>query len=174
IISIDKCLFFKSLKDDNMLERIGVNEKNYLHKLTDDNINNDILVDYVKEKMMEVYKETNLNRYNIINNIYLTSKTWDTNNYLTPTLKVKRFSVFKDYAFFIDEVKNIYKNKLKGTVVVDSKNNGEKEKKDSKRFEDMSHSNEKQKNLGKNEKDVENKKVKLGTTHGTGEQEMNK
>ncbi|SCQ12632.1 acyl-CoA synthetase [Plasmodium gaboni] len=174
IISIDKCLFFKSLKDDNMLERIGVNEKNYLHKLTDDNINNDILVDYVKEKMMEVYKETNLNRYNIINNIYLTSKTWDTNNYLTPTLKVKRFSVFKDYAFFIDEVKNIYKDKLKGTVVVDSKNNGEKEKKDSKRFEDMSHSNEKQKNLGKHEKDVENKKVKLGTTHGTGEQEMNK
>ncbi|SOV20401.1 acyl-CoA synthetase, putative [Plasmodium sp. gorilla clade G2] len=87
IISIDKCLFFTSLKDDNMFERIGVNEKNYLHKLTDDNINNNIFVDYVKEKMMDVYKETHLNKYNVINNIYLTTKTWDTNNYLTPTYK---------------------------------------------------------------------------------------
>ncbi|KYN96353.1 acyl-CoA synthetase [Plasmodium gaboni] len=113
IISIDKSLFFKSLKNNNMLGNTGVNEKNYLDKLTDDNINNNIFVDYVKAKMMEVYKETNMNRHNIINHIYLTSKVWDTYNYLTPTLKVKRFRIFKDYAFFIEKVKKIYENKLK-------------------------------------------------------------
>ncbi|SOV20760.1 acyl-CoA synthetase, putative [Plasmodium sp. DRC-Itaito] len=118
IVSVDKSLFFKCLKDDNMLEKTGVNENNYSDKLTDDNINNNIFVEYVKEKMMEVYKETNLSRYNIINNIYLTTKIWDTNNYLTPTYKVKRFHVFKDYAFFINEVKNLYKNKLKGSTAI--------------------------------------------------------
>ncbi|KYN93130.1 acyl-CoA synthetase, partial [Plasmodium gaboni] len=116
IISVDKSLFFKHLKEDNVLEQCGVTEKNYVDKLIDENINNNIFVDYVKEKMLEVYKETNLNRYNINNNIYLTSKTWDTNNYLTPTFKVKRFHVFKTYAFFIDEVKEIYKSKLKGNT----------------------------------------------------------
>ncbi|SOV20390.1 acyl-CoA synthetase [Plasmodium sp. gorilla clade G2] len=129
IISVDKSLFFKCLKDDNMLEKTEVNEKNYSDKLTDDNINNNIFVDYVKEKMMEVYKETNLNRYNIINNIYLTTKIWDTNNYLTPTYKVKRFHVFKDYAFFINEVKNLYKNKLKGSTGISANTDRNKEEK---------------------------------------------
>ncbi|SCQ12614.1 acyl-CoA synthetase, putative [Plasmodium sp.] len=183
IISVDKYLLFISLKEDNMLEKTGVNEKNYLHKLTDDNINNNIYVDYVKEKMMEVYKETNLNRYNIINNIYLTSKIWDTNNYLTPTFKVKRFHVFKDYDFFINEVKEIYNNKIKGCTGIsvtsekrdDEKNNErKKEEKDSKKLTKDSISNKNQKDLGKDEKDVENKKVKLGVTYGTRQEEMNK
>ncbi|SCQ12709.1 acyl-CoA synthetase, putative [Plasmodium gaboni] len=121
IISVDKSLLFTSLKNDNMLEQCGVTEKNYVDKLIDENINNNIFVDYVKAKMMETYKKTNLNRYNVINNIYLTSKTWDTNNYLTPTLKVKRFDVFKNYAFFINEIKQIYENKLKGNIGNDKK-----------------------------------------------------
>ncbi|SOV84047.1 acyl-CoA synthetase, putative [Plasmodium sp.] len=116
IISVDKSLFFKILKDDNMLEKTGIDEKNYIDKLTDDNINNNIFVDYVKVKMLEVYKKTNLNRYNVINHIYLTSQMWDTTNYLTPTLKVKRFDVFKNYAFFINDIKKIYENKLKGNI----------------------------------------------------------
>ncbi|CZT99687.1 acyl-CoA synthetase [Plasmodium falciparum NF54] len=184
IISVDKYLLFLSLKDDNMLEMTGVNEQNYLDKLTDDNINNNIFLDYVKEKMLEVYKETNLNRYNIINNIYLTSKVWDTNNYLTPTFKVKRFYVFKDYAFFISQVKEIYNNKLKGCapISVNSENKDEekkndskkKEEKDSEKLSNESTSNQNKNDMGKHEKYVENKKVKLGATYGTRQKEMNK
>ncbi|KYN93606.1 acyl-CoA synthetase, partial [Plasmodium gaboni] len=182
IISIDKCLFFKSLKDDNMLENAGLNEHNYIDKLTDDNINNNIFVDYVKEKMLDVYKQTNLNGYNRVNNIYLTSKTWNTNNYLTPTLKVKRFNVFKDYAFFIDEVKNIYKNKLKGSTVSSSihgkkeeekKNANKQEDKDSNKLINVSISKH-QNDLRKYEKDVANKKVKLRVTNEIPQQETNK
>ncbi|EUT80060.1 hypothetical protein PFAG_04700 [Plasmodium falciparum Santa Lucia] len=114
IISVDKYLLFRCLRDDNMLNETGINEKNYMDKLSDQNINTKHFIDYVKNKMLEVYNNTNLNRYNIINHIYLTSKTWDTTNYLTPTMKVKRFSVIQDYAFFIDQVKNIFKKKLKG------------------------------------------------------------
>ncbi|EWC75019.1 hypothetical protein C923_04290 [Plasmodium falciparum UGT5.1] len=117
IISMDKSLFFKSLKNNNMLESTGINEENYLNALTDDTMNETVFLDYVKGKMMDVYKETNMNRYNVINHIYLTSKVWDTYNYLTPTLKVKRFRVFKDYSFFIDEVKKIYENKLKKSTI---------------------------------------------------------
>ncbi|KYO00614.1 acyl-CoA synthetase, partial [Plasmodium reichenowi] len=90
-----------------------------------------------------------LNRYNIINHIYLTSKTWDTNNYLTPTLKVKRFYVFKDYNFFIEEVKKIYKHKLKGVDEV----NKNKEKKEEKNNE----KNKNQKNEEQNSKDIHTK-----------------
>ncbi|CAB39122.1 hypothetical protein PFAG_00311 [Plasmodium falciparum Santa Lucia] len=183
IISVDKNLFFNCLKDDNMLEITGVNEKNYLNKLTDDNINNNIFLDYVKEKMLEVYKETNLNRYNIINNIYLTSKVWDTNNYLTPTFKVKRFHVFKDYAFFINDVKKIYKNKLKGCTGIsvisekrdeEKKNDRKKEEKGSKKLINDSNSKPHKNDMGKHEKNVENKKVKLGATYGPSQKEMNK
>ncbi|KYN93087.1 acyl-CoA synthetase, partial [Plasmodium reichenowi] len=56
ILSVDKDLLFKCLKDDNMLEKTQVSEQNYREKLTDENINNNIFVDYIKEKMMEVYK----------------------------------------------------------------------------------------------------------------------
>ncbi|KYN93311.1 acyl-CoA synthetase [Plasmodium reichenowi] len=184
IISVDKSLFFKSLKDDNMLEQCGVSENNYVDKLTDDNINKNIFVDYVKEKMLEVYKETNLNRYNIINHIFITSKTWDTNNYLTPTFKVKRFNVFKEYAFFIDEVKEIYKNKLKGTTRSSSINDKIVEKKDGKNsketFPNSEHNNlHKSKRmypenkLEKMEEITENKKVKLRATNLTQEKEQN-
>ncbi|SOS78611.1 acyl-CoA synthetase, putative [Plasmodium sp. gorilla clade G1] len=184
IISVDKSLFFKSLKDDNMLEMTGVNEQNYLDKLTDDNINNNIFVDYVKEKMLEVYKQTNLNRYNIINHIFITSKTWDTNNYLTPTFKVKRFDVFKKYAFFIDEVKEVYKNKLKGTTrsstindkvveIKDRKNSKEKLPKSEHNNLQKSKPMYPEKKFEKKEEINENKKVKLRATNVTQEKEQN-
>ncbi|KYN97457.1 acyl-CoA synthetase [Plasmodium gaboni] len=183
IISVDKDLFFQCLKNDNMLEKTGVNEKNYEDKLTDENINNTIFVDYVKEKMMELYKGTNLSRYNIINHIYLTSKIWDTNNYLTPTFKVKRFHLFKDYAFFIHEVKEMYNNKLKGNDV-DNKNNGKKKdqkkndhkekENDSSKLEKESVSKPPKTIVGKHEEGVENKKVKLRATNETRELERNK
>ncbi|SCQ12731.1 acyl-CoA synthetase,putative [Plasmodium sp.] len=130
IISVDKYLLFASLKNDNMLEKTGIDEKNYINNLTDENINNKIFVDYVKKKMMDVYKKTNLNRYNIINDIYLTSETWDTNNYLTPTLKIKRFNVFKDFSFYIENVKKKYEEKLKGSSS-GSMDNGERCKQES-------------------------------------------
>ncbi|SOS80817.1 acyl-CoA synthetase, putative [Plasmodium sp. gorilla clade G1] len=130
IISVDKYLLFISLKNDNMLEKTGVTEKNYSEKLIDETLNETIYIDYVKGKMMEIYKKTNLNRYNVINDIYITSKQWDTTNYLTPTFKIKRFNVFKDFSFYIDAVKKKYEDKLKGSTIK-SMNNGERcEKKD--------------------------------------------
>ncbi|SPJ09187.1 acyl-CoA synthetase [Plasmodium sp. DRC-Itaito] len=150
IISVDKYLLYRSLKDDNMLEKVGITEENYNDRLNDEDINRSFFTDYVKEKMMETYKNTNLNRYNIINHIYLTSKTWDTNNYLTPTLKVKRFYVFKDYDFFIEEVKKIYKQKLKGVDEV----NKNKEKK-----EEENEKKKKKKNEEQNSKNLNNRNV---------------
>ncbi|ETW45839.1 hypothetical protein PFMALIP_06085 [Plasmodium falciparum MaliPS096_E11] len=130
IISVDKYLLFISLKNDNMLEKTGVTEKNYSEKLIDETLNETIYIDYVKGKMMEIYKKTNLNRYNVINDIYITSKQWDTTNYLTPTFKIKRFNVFKDFSFYIDAVKKKYEEKLSGSST-GSMNNGERcEKKD--------------------------------------------
>ncbi|KYO02011.1 acyl-CoA synthetase [Plasmodium reichenowi] len=153
IISVDKSLLFKCLKEDNMLEGTGINEKNYSEKLIDEILNESIYVDYVKGKMMEVYKKTNLNRYNIINDIYLTSKTWDMNNYLTPTFKLRRFNVFKDYSFYIDQVKKKYEDKLKGSST-DSKSSvksgGKKEEKENKK-------NDIGENKGKNEEKNEAK-----------------
>ncbi|CDO66487.1 acyl-CoA synthetase [Plasmodium reichenowi] len=182
ILSVDKDLLFKCLKDDNMLEKTQVSEQNYREKLTDENINNNIFVDYIKEKMMEVYKKTNLSRYNIINHIYVTSKIWDTNNYLTPTFKVKRFHVFKDYAFFINKVKEMYNNKLKGSGA-DNKNNGKKKEEkrndpkkkenDSRKLKKESVSKPHQTIVGKHEEGVENKKVKLRATNETRTLERN-
>ncbi|KOB63855.1 octapeptide-repeat antigen [Plasmodium falciparum HB3] len=123
IISVDKHKLFTFLKNDNMLKTTGVDEKNFSEKLIDETLNDPIYVDYVKGKMMEIYKKTNLNRYNVINDIYLTSKPWDTTNYLTPTLKIRRFNVFKDFSFFIDEVKKKYEEKLSGNST-GSMNNG--------------------------------------------------
>ncbi|ETW19327.1 hypothetical protein PFAG_01863 [Plasmodium falciparum Santa Lucia] len=149
ILSVDKYLLYRSLKDDHMLEKTGITEDNYNDRLNDEDINQSIFVEYVKEKMMETYNSTKLNRYNIINHIYLTSKIWDTNNYLTPTLKVKRFYVFKDYNFFIEEVKKTYKHKLKGVDEV----NKNKEKKEEKKNE----KNKNQKNEEQNSKDIHTK-----------------
>ncbi|SOV79099.1 acyl-CoA synthetase [Plasmodium sp. gorilla clade G3] len=129
ILSVDKYKLFTYLKNDNMLKITGVDEKNFSEKLIDETLNESIYVDYVKGKMMEIYKKTNLNRYNVINDIYLTSKPWDTTNYLTPTLKVRRFNVFKDFSFFIDEVKKKYEEKLKGSST-GSMNNGKSGSKD--------------------------------------------
>ncbi|CDO65290.1 acyl-CoA synthetase [Plasmodium reichenowi] len=129
IISVDKYKLFTFLKNDNMLKITGVDENNFSEKLIDETLNQSIYVDYVKGKMMEIYKKTNLNRYNVINDIYLTSKTWDTTNYITPTLKIRRFNVFNDYAFFIDEVKKKYEEKLNGSST-GSMNNGKSGSKD--------------------------------------------
>ncbi|SOV20149.1 acyl-CoA synthetase, putative [Plasmodium sp. gorilla clade G2] len=182
IISVDKGLFFKSLKNDNMLEKTGIDEKNYLEKLTDENINHNIYVDYVKNKMMDIFKKTNLNRYNIINDIYLTSKTWDTTNYFTPSLKIKRFNVFKDFSFYIDEVKKKYEDKLKGSNLDnknkekkedEKKNDQKKEENDSKKLEKASVSEPHQTIVGIHQ-GLENKKVKLRAVNGTRELSKNK
>ncbi|SOV20043.1 acyl-CoA synthetase, putative [Plasmodium sp. gorilla clade G2] len=177
IISVDKSLLFTSLKNDNMLEKTGITEKNYSQKLIDETLNENIYIDYVKKKMMEIYKKTNLNRYNVINDIYLTSKQWDTNNYLTPTLKIKRFNVFKDFSFYIDVVKQKYVDKLKGNnsgSVNNGKKDEKKEDKDSKKLSNESISKGNQNDMRKHENDVENKKVKLRVTNNTQEQERNK
>ncbi|KYN97824.1 acyl-CoA synthetase, partial [Plasmodium gaboni] len=129
ILSVDKYKLFISLKNDNMLKITGLDEKNFSEKLIDEILNETIYVDYVKGKMMEIFKKTNLNRYNVINDIYLTSKPWDTKNYLTPTLKIRRFNVFKDFSFFIDDVKKKYEEKLKGSST-GSMNSGKSESKD--------------------------------------------
>ncbi|KYN93161.1 acyl-CoA synthetase, partial [Plasmodium gaboni] len=121
---------------------------------------------------------------NINNNIYLTSKTWDTNNYLTPTFKVKRFHVFKTYAFFIDEVKEIYKSKLKGNTrssTISDKVVAVKDTKNCKETLNKSENNDlhkskpkyPEKNLEKKEEITENKKVKLRATNVTQEKEQN-
>ncbi|SOV20003.1 acyl-CoA synthetase, putative [Plasmodium sp. gorilla clade G2] len=129
ILSVDKYKLFISLKNDNMLKITGLDENNFSEKLIDEILNETIYVDYVKGKMMEIFKKTNLNRYNVINDIYLTSKPWDTTNYLTPTLKIRRFNVFKDFSFFIDDVKKKYEEKLKGSST-GSMNNGKSGSKD--------------------------------------------
>ncbi|SCQ12897.1 acyl-CoA synthetase [Plasmodium sp. DRC-Itaito] len=173
IISVDKYLLYRSLKDDNMLEKTGITDNNYQDQLNDENINQSIFVDYVKEKMMETYKNTNLNRYNIINHIYLTSKVWDTNNYLTPTLKVKRFYVFKDYDFFIEEVKKIYKHKLKGIDEV-SKNKEQKEEKKDEKNKSKNKNVQEKSSKDMNTKNVVNVTEKNPTKEKFTEQQENK
>ncbi|CRG98700.1 acyl-CoA synthetase, putative [Plasmodium relictum] len=118
IVSIDKDIFTKSLLEDDILTNQGISEKEFLTLLDDDMINSDIYLNYVRTKMHEVYKKTNLNRYNLISTIYLTVKTWNTDNYLTPTFKVKRFSVFKDYSFFIEKAKEYHFNSKVETVKI--------------------------------------------------------
>ncbi|SCL91344.1 acyl-coA synthetase [Plasmodium chabaudi chabaudi] len=71
-------------------------------------------VDYIKKDMLEAFNKTNLSRYNLINDIYITMGLWDTSNYLTPTFKVKRFKLINDYDFYFEQVKSKYKDKLKG------------------------------------------------------------
>ncbi|SOV75397.1 acyl-CoA synthetase [Plasmodium reichenowi] len=111
VVSIDKELFIKHLLEDNIISDVGTIEEEFLEAIDDEQINSDVYVNYVKQKMLEAYKKTNLNGYNIINHIYLTVKVWDTSNYLTPTFKIKRFHVFRDYAFFIDDIKKLYSSK---------------------------------------------------------------
>ncbi|ETW51573.1 hypothetical protein PFMALIP_00305 [Plasmodium falciparum MaliPS096_E11] len=111
VVSIDKELFIKHLLEDNIISDVGTVEEEFLEAIDDEQINSDVYVNYVKQKMLEAYKKTNLNGYNIINHIYLTVKVWDISNYITPTFKIKRFHVFRDYAFFIDDIKKLYSSK---------------------------------------------------------------
>ncbi|SCN43072.1 acyl-CoA synthetase, putative [Plasmodium ovale] len=115
IMSLDKELLAKSLEEDNILNQLGITKKQFLETIDDNKLNTDIYLNYVKQKMVEIYKRTNLNRYNLIQDIYLTVKIWDTSNYLTPTFKVRRFYVFRDYDFFIQKIKEFYKSKLKAS-----------------------------------------------------------
>ncbi|CDO66489.1 acyl-CoA synthetase [Plasmodium reichenowi] len=159
IISVDKYLLFISLKNDKMLEKTGVTEKNYSEKLIDETLNETIYIDYVKGKMMEIYKKTNLNRYNVINDIYITSKQWDTTNYLTPTFKIKRFNVFKDFSIYIDAVKKKYEDKLKGSTIRNINNGKNCEKKDDIKNGNNNNNNENNNNNNNNENNNENKRI---------------
>ncbi|GAW79459.1 ATP-dependent acyl-CoA synthetase [Plasmodium gonderi] len=113
IINIDKEIFAKSLERDGILKEQNMTVEDFMKTITDEKLNQEVYVKYVREKMSEIYKKTNLNRYNDISDIYLTCKIWDTSNYLTPTLKVRRFYVFKDFDFYIQKIKKKYADKLK-------------------------------------------------------------
>ncbi|CAI7718459.1 acyl-CoA synthetase, putative [Plasmodium vivax] len=114
IINVDKDLFAKCLERDGVLKSQGISADAFLKNLTDEKLNKEEYVKYVRGKMLEMYKTTNLNRYNIVNDIYLTCKLWDTSNYLTPTFKVRTFYVFNDFKFFIEKIQKTYKDKMKG------------------------------------------------------------
>ncbi|CAA9986698.1 ATP-dependent acyl-CoA synthetase, putative [Plasmodium knowlesi strain H] len=113
IINVDKDLFAKCLERDGVLKQQGISTADFLKSINDQTLNKEEYLKYVREKMLDMYKTTNLNRYNIINDIYLTCKLWDTSNYLTPTFKVRTFYVFKDFKSFIDKVKKRYTDKMK-------------------------------------------------------------
>ncbi|EUD66762.1 hypothetical protein C922_02747 [Plasmodium inui San Antonio 1] len=116
IINVDKDLFAKCLERDGVLKAQGMTAADFLKNLNDDKLNKEEYLKYVREKMLQMYKTTNLNRYNIINDIYLTCKLWDTSNYLTPTFKVRTFYVFKDFHTFIEKIKKGYMDKMKATA----------------------------------------------------------
>ncbi|VEV56206.1 acyl-CoA synthetase, putative [Plasmodium vinckei vinckei] len=118
ILSVDKNLFSQHLENDGILKKLNISRKEFMDKVLDEDVNKKKeYVDYIKKDMLEAYNKTNLSRYNLINDIYITMELWDTSNYLTPTFKVKRFKLIKDYDFYIQEVKSKYKDKLKGQKI---------------------------------------------------------
>ncbi|CAD2102613.1 acyl-CoA synthetase, putative [Plasmodium vinckei brucechwatti] len=115
ILSVDKNLFSQHLENDGILKKLNITRKEFMDKVLDEEVNKKKeYVDYIKKDMLEAYNKTNLSRYNLINDIYITMGLWDTSNYLTPTFKVKRFKLIKDYDFYFQQVKSKYKEKLKG------------------------------------------------------------
>ncbi|KEG00515.1 acyl-CoA synthetase, putative [Plasmodium vinckei vinckei] len=115
ILSVDKNLFSKHLEDDGILKKLNISRKEFMDKVLDEDVNkNKEYVDYIKKDMLEAFNKSNLPRQNLINDIYITMGLWDPSNYLTPTFKVKRFKLFQDYDFYIQQVKSKYKEKLKG------------------------------------------------------------
>ncbi|CAD2094014.1 acyl-CoA synthetase, putative [Plasmodium vinckei lentum] len=115
ILSVDKNLFSQHLENDGILKKLNISRKEFMDKVLDEEVNKKKeYVDYIKKDMLEAYNKTNLCRYNLINDIYITMGLWDTSNYLTPTFKVKRFKLIKDYDFYFQQVKSKYKEKLKG------------------------------------------------------------
>ncbi|SCL88303.1 acyl-CoA synthetase, putative [Plasmodium chabaudi chabaudi] len=115
ILSVDKNLFSQHLENDGILKKLNITRKEFMDKVLDEEVNTKKeYVDYIKKDMLEAYNKTNLSRYNLINDIYITMGLWDTSNYLTPTFKVKRFKLIKDYDFYFQQVKSKYKDKLKG------------------------------------------------------------
>ncbi|CAD2110713.1 hypothetical protein YYG_05109 [Plasmodium vinckei petteri] len=115
ILSVDKNLFSQHLENDGVLKKLNITRKEFMDKVLDEEVNKKKeYVDYIKKDMLEAYNKTNLCRYNLINDIYITMGLWDTSNYLTPTFKVKRFKLIKDYDFYFQQVKSKYKDKLKG------------------------------------------------------------
>ncbi|SCL83038.1 acyl-CoA synthetase, putative [Plasmodium chabaudi adami] len=115
ILSVDKNLFSQHLENDGMLKKLNITKKEFMDKVLDEEVNTKKeYVDYIKKDMLEAYNKTNLSRYNLINDIYITMGIWDTSNYLTPTFKVKRFKLINDYDSYFEQVKYKYKEKLKG------------------------------------------------------------
>ncbi|CAD2094972.1 acyl-CoA synthetase, putative [Plasmodium vinckei] len=115
ILSVDKNLFSQHLENDGVLKKLNITRKEFMDKVLDEEVNKKKeYVEYIKKDMLEAYNKTNLCRYNLINDIYITMGLWDTSNYLTPTFKVKRFKLIKDYDFYFQQVKSKYKDKLKG------------------------------------------------------------
>ncbi|CAD2083664.1 acyl-CoA synthetase, putative [Plasmodium vinckei lentum] len=115
ILSVDKNLFSHHLENDGILKKLNITRKEFMDKVLDEEVNKKKeYVDYIKKDMLAAYNKTNLSRYNLINDIYITMGLWDTSNYLTPTFKVKRFKLIKDYDFYFQQVKSKYKEKLKG------------------------------------------------------------
>ncbi|CAD2098355.1 acyl-CoA synthetase, putative [Plasmodium vinckei] len=115
ILSVDKNLFSQHLENDGILKKLNMTRKEFMDKVLDEEVNKKKeYVDYIKKDMLEAYNKTNLSRYNLISDIYITMGLWDTSNYLTPTFKVKRFKLIKDYDFYFQQVKSKYIDKLKG------------------------------------------------------------
>ncbi|SCM00658.1 acyl-CoA synthetase, putative [Plasmodium chabaudi adami] len=115
ILSVDKNLFSQHLENDGIFDKLNITRKEFVDKVLDEDVNKQKeYVDYIKKDMLEAFNKTNLSRYNLINDIYITMGIWDTSNYLTPTFKVKRFKLIKDYDFYFQKVKSKYKDKLKG------------------------------------------------------------
>ncbi|CXH95792.1 long-chain acyl-CoA synthase, putative [Plasmodium berghei] len=114
ILSINKELFGEYLEKDDILKKLNITKQEFMENVFGDDINSKEYIDYVKKDMLEVYNKTNLSRHNLINDIYITTGVWDTSNYLTPTFKIRRFKLLKDYDFYLQKVKSKYLEKLKG------------------------------------------------------------
>ncbi|EAA18133.1 octapeptide-repeat antigen [Plasmodium yoelii yoelii] len=114
ILSINKELLGDHLNKAGILKKLNITKEEFMEKVSDEDLNKKEYLDYVKKDMLETYNKTNLSRHNLINDVYITTGVWDTSNYLTPTYKVKRFKLIKDYDFFLQKVKSKYLEKLKG------------------------------------------------------------
>lgn len=107
IVSIDTSLFIDALITDGVLkDKNAISQfKNGTLKVNDAMVNTAAYISYVKDKMLEVYNQTTLNQYNVIDDIYLCTEAWTTEDYLTHTFKLRRFRILKDFEFFIHNYK---------------------------------------------------------------------
>lgn len=109
IISVDvKSLIINMLNDHALEDKQALQKfNNGSLRITDELVNNDkIYINYVKEKLTEVHRTSGLNKYNEISDIYISTEEWNTSNFLTYNMKVKRFKVLERFNFFIRAVKD--------------------------------------------------------------------